>query len=189
MRAFRAQMGRWEEMDRRITWTMVRRWGRKSLPDDQEKAQAKVKRQLSSVERRLTSVTRDMADLADQLDEMDEEERDEVRGVITKGVEMVKDLREKKARTASMNLVKQTPRDESYLDYIRSLACAVCDKPSPDAHHVETGGVGMKGSDYMTVPLCRSCHGELHQHGEQAVFGDYNVYKLVAQYVIEYFTT
>ena len=30
--------------------------------------------------------------------------------------------------------------------------------PRAEAHHTETGGMGMKGSDHATVPLCRICH-------------------------------
>lgn len=59
-----------------------------------------------------------------------------------------------------------TPRDPAYLDFIRSHNCAECGWPAHlgqiEAHHVETGGTGIKCSDYLTVALCgpraRGCH-------------------------------
>lgn len=52
-------------------------------------------------------------------------------------------------------------RSEAYLDYIRSLPCIVCRNPA-EPHHTESGGVGLKGSDFSCVPLCRKHHRELH---------------------------
>jgi len=62
-----------------------------------------------------------------------------------------------------MNFKTKTPRDEKYLNYIRSMDCCECGYPGPvDAHHIETGGMGIKCSDYLTVALCRpyqrGCH-------------------------------
>lgn len=55
-------------------------------------------------------------------------------------------------------------RDSAYLDYIRSLPCAICGQDA-EPHHVEGGGVALKGSDYLTVPLCRKHHDEYHTRG------------------------
>ena len=35
-----------------------------------------------------------------------------------------------------------------------------------EPHHAATGGVGMKCSDYQTIPLCREHHSEIHQIGK-----------------------
>lgn len=59
-----------------------------------------------------------------------------------------------------------TERDEEYLAFIRSQDCCECGWPAVlgriDAHHIKTGGTGIKCSDYLTVPLCnisaRGCH-------------------------------
>lgn len=63
------------------------------------------------------------------------------------------------------NFKEKTPRDERYLDWIRSLPCDNCGyPPRSEAHHARTGGVALKCSDYLTVPLCgvrgRGCHGQ-----------------------------
>lgn len=65
----------------------------------------------------------------------------------------------------------QTPRDSEHLKFIRGLACCVCKKPPPsDAAHVRIGGgggMGLKPSDFRTVPLCNKCHATQHSVGEK----------------------
>jgi len=59
--------------------------------------------------------------------------------------------------------LKQPPgRSEEYLEYIRGLPCCVCGEPT-EPHHLLTGGVALKGSDFGCVPLCRYHHGRLHE--------------------------
>jgi hypothetical protein len=59
-------------------------------------------------------------------------------------------------------------RDKKYLAWIRTLPCAVCGKPGPSeaAHQriLQGGGIGLKPSDYESIPLCTDCH-----HIEHAV--------------------
>lgn len=50
-----------------------------------------------------------------------------------------------------------TPRDPDYLDFIRRQPCLVCRKIA-EPHHFGPHGLGIKGSDYKTVPLCRYHH-------------------------------
>ena len=58
-------------------------------------------------------------------------------------------------------LRRQAPE---YLRWIRLQPCLV-DHVVAQAHHTTAGGVGTKGSDYRTVPLCWRHHGELHRLG------------------------
>lgn len=45
-------------------------------------------------------------------------------------------------------------RDREYLEYIRGLPCAVCGQHGPCvAHHVETGGMGIKTDDLKCIPV------------------------------------
>jgi hypothetical protein len=72
---------------------------------------------------------------------------------------------------------KQPPfESEAHLDYVRSLPCCICYRPAPSvAHHVRIGGQGgtsKKPGDDCTVPLCDSCHKELHQRGEHEFITD-----------------
>lgn len=60
----------------------------------------------------------------------------------------------------------QRYRDEAYLDEIRASTCCVDWRHGgAEPHHLDRGGTGTKGSDLLTVPLCRSCHDELHVLG------------------------
>ena len=63
--------------------------------------------------------------------------------------------------------MRDTIRDETFLDYIRDQPCAVCTAPAPsDPHHLDSGVMGSKGDDWTCVPLCRTHHREYHDHGE-----------------------
>lgn len=62
-----------------------------------------------------------------------------------------------------------TMRDPVYLDFIRSRVCSFCASAPVEPHHVfkhfrgiSDGGIGRKGSDYLTVPVCRDCHTRIH---------------------------
>ena len=65
---------------------------------------------------------------------------------------------------------KRNPeRSRKYLDWVKTLDCAVCLQPADDPHHGQDIGLGggLKPSDFFTVPLCRRCHAERHKSGTQ----------------------
>lgn len=43
------------------------------------------------------------------------------------------------------------------------------------AHHVSTGGMGTKCSDYETVPLCNEHHREIHDKGKRIFQAKYGI--------------
>lgn len=59
---------------------------------------------------------------------------------------------------------------------IRQMPCVVCAAPPPsDPAHVRmglAGGMGLKGPDKWTVPLCRRCHERQHTQGEVSFWRD-----------------
>lgn len=57
-------------------------------------------------------------------------------------------------------------RSDRYLAFVRKQTCVFCHAPEPQAHHHGRSGkgVGVKGCDLLTVPLCPRHHGEWHQH-------------------------
>lgn len=61
-------------------------------------------------------------------------------------------------------------RSRAHLDFVRGLQCAFCLNPAAEAHHAFRraggGGMGIKGCDLLTVPLCVRHHRELHKTGE-----------------------
>lgn len=76
-------------------------------------------------------------------------------------------------------LRQREPRQKNprYLDFIRSLPCAVCkDDTSTEAAHIRTAslahgknhtGMAEKSSDKWAVPLCGKCHREQHAFGNE----------------------
>ena len=64
-------------------------------------------------------------------------------------------------------------RSQKYLAHVRGHDCLLCRGPSSDAHHLRHAGLrgmGMKVCDSKTIPLCRLCHGRVHQHGDEEKF-------------------
>lgn len=56
--------------------------------------------------------------------------------------------------------------DRAYLNWVKTLPCCGCGDHSDDPHHIHSRGfkgMGTKVPDYMTMPLCRICHDELHR--------------------------
>ena len=49
-------------------------------------------------------------------------------------------------------------KDARWLKCVRKLLCVRCKRSAGTAHHIYTGGGGMKCSDYVTVPACITCH-------------------------------
>lgn len=74
-----------------------------------------------------------------------------------------------------MNWKEQPDRDNKYLAFIRTLPCCVCGTTPCDAHHVDTGGMGTKASDYCSIPLCRLQHGECHTIGKESFQRKYRI--------------
>ena len=61
-------------------------------------------------------------------------------------------------------------RSRKHLSFVRGQRCAFCACPAAEAHHAFRraggGGLGIKGCDLFTVPLCGKHHRELHKTGE-----------------------
>jgi hypothetical protein len=53
-----------------------------------------------------------------------------------------------------------------YLNWVKELDCCMCGAPADDPHHVKGignfSGMGMKAPDYLSMPLCRGCHNQIH---------------------------
>ncbi|WP_262198896.1 DUF968 domain-containing protein [Serratia ficaria] len=80
--------------------------------------------------------------------------------------------------------------DSKYTRRVKTQPCCGCGDRADDPHHIighGMGGMGTKPSDYLTIPLCRTCHRNLHdnptaweaEHGSQtdllAQFLDYSI--------------
>lgn len=56
-----------------------------------------------------------------------------------------------------------TARSKDYLAHVRTFHCCSCGATEAiHAHHVASGGMGAKASDYLAAPLCGVCHQHWH---------------------------
>ena len=104
-------------------------------------------------------------DLQERVADYNGDLKDEAAGVTAKAREVSSDTQ----RLAEHLTLEKPARQENpvYLDYIRSKDCLACRAPAPcQPHHLDRGGMGTKGPDAFTVPLCASCHGQLHNKPE-----------------------
>lgn len=58
----------------------------------------------------------------------------------------------------------KTPRDKSYLKWIDGQDCCICSGIEVTHHHVFGNGMGIKCSDYDTLPVCCVCHDMIHRY-------------------------
>jgi hypothetical protein len=71
------------------------------------------------------------------------------------------------------NFKHERIRDKKHCVFVKTLPCAGCPEiPPSDYSHVgdKTKGMATKVGDNKTIPLCRKCHNELHQNGEERYY-------------------
>lgn len=87
-------------------------------------------------------------------------------------------------RKAPSMKVRERPqvRLPAHLKWIRGHECAIAGKHDCEgrieAAHVRTGtdgGLGVKPSDWWTIPLCSAAHAEQHRIGEKAFEERYGI--------------
>lgn len=66
-----------------------------------------------------------------------------------------------------MDSSSKTARSSAYLEFVRSQPCCVSGSTEnvQAAHVGRGGGVGLKASDFSTVPMTAELHAEQHQLG------------------------
>jgi hypothetical protein len=60
-------------------------------------------------------------------------------------------------------------RSKNYLDWVKTLPCAICGADA-EPHHIKGcghySGAGLKADDILTMPLCHQHHMACHDHPE-----------------------
>jgi hypothetical protein len=70
-------------------------------------------------------------------------------------------------RTPKPDPKPQRIEDKKYLAWIRKKPCVICARKAVAHHEQITGrGIGIKASDYETIPLCNVCHRRRHDRGK-----------------------
>ncbi len=154
---------------RNFTWSEIRR---SVLPAEKDKPElyggkaAVVDRVMSRVE----SLSRETEELSELLHDgsISQDQREQIVGVVTQALGV---MAESAKEVESLPVVNRT----DYLDYIRSLPCVICQSEPSEPNHLETGGVGMKGSDYVTLPMCRRHHNLYHLLGKDTFSEEYGI--------------
>lgn len=141
-----------------LTWTELRDHvlpQPKDNPGEHGGIEAVAQRAMSIAEK----LGHELEELKGLAQNVSAETKEEIAGVIHKVQEVVNE--------PTFLPTAEIPRNATYLEYVRSRPCIVCGKKA-EAHHLEGGGVALKGSDYLTIPLCRLHHEELHSQGRVA---------------------
>lgn len=145
-----------KENEKPLSLTYIRERVLPKPKDEPEKhggAEALAERQMSLAER----LGHELEDLKSLAPQVSGDTREEIAGVIHK-------LQEVLSEPTFLPTAK-VDRDSGYLNYVRTLPCVVCGGRA-EPHHVEGGGVALKGSDYLTIPLCRKHHDAYHSEGK-----------------------
>lgn len=189
-----AQLQAWmdtvEEEKGRISWSYCRNLVQKALPETPEKAERKLEDEVQKLEAKSTRLEQEAGDLEQAVTHWNGNGKDEALGVIAKAREVAADTRQQAERLVLVSDPKPMRWESAdYLRHVRSYGCLICGEEA-DAHHITTGGMGTKGHDLFTVPLCRAHHGELHQGGALTFQETHqlNLWQNVAYIQAEYFT-
>jgi len=72
---------------------------------------------------------------------------------------------------------EKTTRSESYKKFIRSQRCLVCGSVESQHHHepLNGRGIGLKGPDDESLPLCHKCHTERHIKGRETFYVEHGI--------------
>jgi hypothetical protein len=64
-----------------------------------------------------------------------------------------------------------TKNEKEHLDAVASLPCALCGDSPVHVHHIREGqGLSQRASNWLTIPLCPSCHqGSCGVHGDKSM--------------------
>ena len=80
---------------------------------------------------------------------------------------------------------QKTDKDPTYLAWVRKQPCVITGKTPCEAHHTQTGGIGMKGSDYLALPLYHTEHKRCHQGGAITFWKD-DIKQLIIDHLVRY---
>jgi hypothetical protein len=173
------------EDDRLKTWTdvrkLIRAWNDPDVLGPENLAER--------LARRIESTSDDLQRLRERVHEGDID-RETYEGVEQEFLREVESFDQEKEE-ALEEPKDETPRDEEYIQWVKSQSCVATNAGPPnEAHHVEQGGMAGKGSDYSVVPLCREAHQFTEDHGHSAAEEKYNFRfgQSVAKMIHKYYT-
>lgn len=178
-----------EEKGRAINWTYCINWTQKALPEDEKDAEEKLENEVKKLEKKAEKIEQEAADLEEEVISWNGNGMQaEALGTVAKAREVAEDVRHQAERLALEK--PQRVEDPRYLTYVKSFRCLACSETNVDPHHLIKGGMGTKGPDYATVPLCRPHHDEIEKmnNGPFALKYDIDLWRAVANLVTAYYS-
>jgi hypothetical protein len=79
----------------------------------------------------------------------------------------------------------KTIRDKKYMDWVKTLPCMICGRQS-EPHHEGARGIGIKASDWDTIPLCNVHHRDRHQTGRLTFWNGQNPQEIIEKLNAKY---
>ncbi len=108
-------------------------------------------------------------------------------------VEYIGNVMDAIERTITPRLKEKTPRNQKYLDWLKTQRCAICDRPKyanrdiVAAHQSVSGrGTSIKGSDFEALPLCTFCHDEEGQYGVETTWRGIDRKLMIIKHLTKY---
>ena len=80
----------------------------------------------------------------------------------------------------------KTDKDPKYLAWVRKQPCVITGRTPCEAHHTQTGGTAMKGSDYAALPLYFEMHREHDRVGKKTFWRLYDVKQIIIDHLVRY---
>jgi hypothetical protein len=88
-------------------------------------------------------------------------------------------------------VIKKTKpaRDKKYLNWVRTLPCAICGGGPCQAAHQRllSGGMGSKPSDYHAIPCCPACHMFEHNKGVLTLWNERTFHRFESKHELRDF--
>ena len=67
-----------------------------------------------------------------------------------------------------------TKAEKFHMERVAQLSCVICGEYEVEVHHIREGqGMSQRSSNFLTIPLCSSCH-----RGPQGVHGDKSMLRI-----------
>jgi len=184
---FNQQWAKWEADDTNITWSMVRNWGRKTLPENKEKAELQIEKEIMGLEKAAARLEKRLETIKASALAWRPEKQNEAHGASQRVSEVIDEVR---SELSSVQLPQsERIEDARYRAFVRGLLCTCCGGTGGVFHHLERGGMGTKGSDYYGVSVCQECHVRIHDNPERTVWREavVNPWRIACMNVVAYF--
>lgn len=181
MGAFRMQVERWKAANQKVTWSMVRTWGRGSSTEERDEAEGTIPAQYDRLKKEAKRLERKLEELAEQAADLPAGQQAEARDALMTAEEVALTV-----EGTDLNLLTERKKRQGYLEYIQEQSCVNCRSTPSLPHYLDPVGEPPETRAYFAVPLCAECTGHLAQIGPKAVWGGESPWKYAFPILLRY---